>query len=230
MTQTAQAPVQSGQKTTKSSSTQKFTQIRDIQGDVVFLADGGACTIIEVQSTNFALLSKDEQDAKLYSYASLINSLSFPIQIVVRNKRMDISAYIKSLEDHAQKVSFGLSLSSEQTEKISSHILRYRDFVSDLTRVNVVLDKRFYLVVPFTSLEEGAAKSIKGGDMTGSAIANLKIKRDSLLSEIQKIGLHAKVLQKDDLIALFYELFNSQTPLTPSATLGGPIVSEGGKK
>ena len=75
------------------SSTQKFTEIVDIIDNVVILEGGKACMIIEVTGTNFALLSQKEQDSKIFSYASLLNSLSFPLQILIRNKRVDISSY-----------------------------------------------------------------------------------------------------------------------------------------
>ena len=64
------------------STTQKFTEIEDIIDNIVLLSSGNACLIIEVKATNFALLSKEEQDAKVFAYAALLNSLSFPIQIL----------------------------------------------------------------------------------------------------------------------------------------------------
>ena len=63
------------------STTQKFIEIQDITDSVVLLNSGNACSVIEVTAANFALLSKEEQDAKILSYGSLLNSLSFPIQI-----------------------------------------------------------------------------------------------------------------------------------------------------
>jgi len=47
---------------------------------------------------NFELLSQEEQDAKIYAYSSLLNSLSFPIQVIVRSKRLDITAYLRQLD------------------------------------------------------------------------------------------------------------------------------------
>src|SRR6266545_1930192 len=81
------------------ASTQKFMEIVDFVGNVVVLEGGNACVIIELTASNFALLSKEEQDLRILSYAGLLNSLSFPIQILIRNKRIDISSYIKELDD-----------------------------------------------------------------------------------------------------------------------------------
>jgi hypothetical protein len=60
-------------------STQAFIEVVDIIDSLVVLKNGNACVIIEVTASNFALLSKAEQDSRIYAYASLLNSLSFPI-------------------------------------------------------------------------------------------------------------------------------------------------------
>src|SRR6185503_18599125 len=111
--------------------------IVDIVDEVVILEGGKACMIIEVTGTNFALLSQKEQDSRIFSYASLLNSLSFPLQILIRNKRVDISSYLKELEDAEKKT---------QNRLLAQHISQYRDFVREMVKVNVVLNKNFYLV------------------------------------------------------------------------------------
>ena len=111
-------------KPANTGSTQKFTEIEDIRENVVILSGGNACLVIEVQASNFALLSKQEQDAKIVAYAALLNSLSFPIQIVVVNEKIDISSYIKLLDQESQKQTSNKTLSGE--------IKQYRDFVKDL--------------------------------------------------------------------------------------------------
>ena len=81
------------------ASTQKFTEIVDFVDNTVIMEGGNACLIIEITASNFALLSKREQDSRIFSYASLLNSLSFPIQILIRNKRIDITSYLRELDE-----------------------------------------------------------------------------------------------------------------------------------
>jgi len=69
------------------ATTQKFIEILDIVDNVVLLASGNACSVIEVQATNFALLSSEEQNARVLSYAALLNSLSFPIQVFISKQK-----------------------------------------------------------------------------------------------------------------------------------------------
>src|SRR3990167_5603640 len=81
------------------ATTQEFLEIEDIRDDLVLLGDGTCVMIIETTAVNFGLLSEKEQEALIYAYSGLLNSLSFPVQIYLRSKHKDISAYLKRLEE-----------------------------------------------------------------------------------------------------------------------------------
>lgn len=181
------------------TSTQKFIEIQDIQEDVIILTSGNACLVMEVQTTNFALLSKEEQDAKIFSYASLLNSLSFPIQILVKNKRVDISKYIKLLEIEIQK-------QSAQVKK-KDYMKQYKDYVAELVKTSSVLDKKFNIVIPYSYLEAGVPFA-KRNFITQASEA-LHTKANSLYAQLTRLNLRAKTLQKEELINLFYTIFNA---------------------
>ena len=134
----------------KKATTQKFIEIENIDEDIVILSGKNASLIIEVNATNFSLLSKEEQDSKIFSYASLLNSLSFPIQIFIRSKKLDVSSYLKLLETQAAQT---------ENQLLSSQIRLYRDFVKELVKVNTVLDKKFYIVISYSYLEKGVMAS-----------------------------------------------------------------------
>ncbi len=209
----------------KNATTQKFIEIERVDEDVAILSDKHACLIIEVNATNFALLSKEEQDTKIFSYAALLNSLSFPIQIFIRSKKLDISAYLRLLESQAQQ---------SQNQLLSSQIRLYRDFVKELVKVNTVLDKKFYIVLSHSSLERGVstAKTTKNTtpvDFISSAKTTLHSKAESVLSQLARLNLRAKTLPKDELIKLFYEIYNGDTVETNqiSDELHTPIVRGG---
>lgn len=187
------------------ASTQKFTKIQDILDDIVLFTNGNGCLIIEVRAVNFALMSKQEQDAKIYAYASLLNSLTYPVQIYIRSKKIDISSYIKLLEMEIQQT---------KNETLATHILLYRDFVQELVKVNAVLDKQFYMVVPYNPLEKGAltaAATIKNNaknTAAENAKATLHSKANAIITQLASLNLPAKVLQKEDLVKLFYNIYN----------------------
>lgn len=190
------------------SSTQKFTEIVDFAENIVIFDGGNACMIIEITASNFALLSKREQDTRIFSYASMLNSLSFPIQIIIRNKRMDISLYIKELDEIEKTI---------KLPQLKAHIKLYRTFVHEMVTVNVVLNKAFYIVIPYSSLEVGVAGAAQTQQKRGSsqveafaqkAQQSLQSKADTILSQLQKFAMSARILEKEDLIKLYYDIYN----------------------
>ena len=218
------------------ATTQKFTEIVDFIDEVVVLEGGSACMIIEITASNFALLSKREQDTRIYSYAALLNSLSFPIQILIRNKRMDISIYLKEL-DLVQK--------EAKNSLLQNYIQLYRTFVQEMVTVNVVLNKEFYIVIPYSSLEGGATaavQSMPSGQKAKSqaeifaetAKKTLQTKVDSVLGQLQKFATSARVLSRPDLIKLFYDIYNEGVNLEVDQVESGinatVITSGGGTK
>jgi len=194
------------------ATTQKFTEIVDFGDDLVILDGGNACMIIEITASNFALLSKREQDSRVFSYAGMLNSLSFPIQILIRNRRMDISSYIHELEE---------MIHTTKNQQLAAYIEYYSSFVREMVTVNVVLNKSFYIVVPYSSLEMGvtgatqtqAKGQVKAEAFIETARKALQNKANTLLGQLQKFATSAHVLEKEELIKLFYEIYNEDTEI-----------------
>ncbi len=195
------------------STTQDFVGIEDIKDDLVILKDGSCCLILKVTAINFGLLSEQEQDAIIYAYAGMLNSLSFSIQLVIRSKRKDITSYLNLLKAQEDKM-----LSAPLKEQIG----KYRQFVENTVKVNNVLDKKFYIIIPFSLLEMGAGVAAgllgkkKGLPYPKSYIlerakTNLYPKRDHLLRQLNRLGLRSNQLTTPELIQLFYDIFNPES-------------------
>lgn len=191
------------------STTQDFTEIVDITDDIVFLKGGNACMVMEVSSVNFFLLSNDEQNARLYGYMSLLNSLSSYIQILILSRRIDLDSYIKLLEE---------KIASVQNPKIAEQLSLYRDFIKDLIKGEGLLDKKAYVVIPFSQLELGATNAAqtastsknKNIDFNERVKSALISKRNNVATQIERMGLTARPLSTNELIKLYYELFNQE--------------------
>lgn len=206
------------------ATTQIFTEIEDIVDDVVLLKGGLSCLVLEVTATNFSLQSTDEQEVKILSYASLLNSLSFPIQVVILSRKLDITNYIALLEREAQKV---------ENPSLSYSIRLYKNFISQLVQQNTVLDKKFYIVVSFSLLEKGAtaiAQSKDKGAFIIDAKNLLHSKVTSVIDELSRIGLKTKILEKDQLIKLYYEMYNNPLPGDIDIAQGTGIAVAGVKR
>lgn len=182
------------------SSTQDFIEITDIVDDVIHLKNRTACSLLEVSSVNFFLLSQDEQNARIYGYMSLINSLSFAIQIVIVSKKIDMTAYISSL-DH--------KITITQNPRISEHLTMYRDFIQELVKGEGLLDKKTYVVIPFSSLELGPSTGKK--DYNAKVAETIASKRTNIATQIERIGLSSRVLKAEELARVFFELFNQSS-------------------
>lgn len=212
-----------------TATTQKFIEIIDIIDNVVFLAGGNAALIIDVTASNFSLSSKEEQDAKLFAYAALLNSLTFSIQIVIRNKRVDISSYIKSLETEERLT---------RNPLLARQIGLYRNFVAEMVRVNVVLNKTFYIILSFSSLETGVmgTKQATQQENIDQAFVNdakksLYAKAETLFMQLKKLALSSRILEKDELITLFYDIYNGEKieASQVSADVKTPLIRTGEK-
>jgi hypothetical protein len=192
------------------ASTQAFTEIADIDHDLVLFRDGSVVLVIATTAVNFGLLSEKEQDAIIYAYAGLLNSLSFPIQILIQTKHKDISAYLKLLEEQENK---------QNNPKLKKSIHGYRLFVASMVKEKEVLDKKFYIVLPFLSIELGVSSSLLFGPKTSGlpyeksyiydkAQMVLLPKRDHILRLLARVGLHATQLTTELLTKLFFGMYN----------------------
>lgn len=193
------------------ATTQEFLEIDTITDDIVILTSGCACLIIETSAVNFGLLSEEEQDALIYANASFLNSLSFPLQIVILSKRMDISSYIEFLISEEEKA---------PNTTMKDRIRNYREFILSTIKDNKVLEKKFYLVIPFSVLEMGIKDTTKSitrkkkrlpfsnDYIVSRAKTSLFPKRDHIIRQLARIGLKGRQLPSQELVELFYNLYN----------------------
>ena len=201
------------------ASTQAFTEVESVDHDLVLFTDGSCALIIQTTATNFGLLSEREQESIIKSYAGLLNSLSFPIQLIIHTQHKDVTAYLHSLEQQESK---------QQSPKLAKSISNYRRFVAATVKEKEVLDKKFYIVIPFSRLELGASPNVLfGGKKSGlpypkayimeRASMVLTPKRDHLVRLLGRLGLRATQLTDEQIINLFFISYNpgSQMPTQP---------------
>ncbi len=190
------------------SSTQEHLEISDIRDDVVILKDNSATIIIQTAAINFELLSVDEQDSIIYSYAGLLNSLNFTIQIVVRSKKIDLSNYLQLISQ---------AETHQANPDIKRQIFQYRQFIQTVVQQNNVLEKKFYVVIPFNPLELGVKGAALGNiqkDNTHTqgfidlVKTSLYPKRDHLVQQFGRIGIKSKQLTTQELIELYFDIYN----------------------
>lgn len=207
------------------STTQYFVEVEDVIDDILLLKDFSAAVVIEVGAVNFWLLSQEEQASIIYAYASLLNSLSFPVQILILSKKMDISSYIDYIQG---------KIHGQHNDLLKQRLQSYQEFIKNIVKKNTVLEKRFFFVVPFTPLELGVSgvntKGLNKEYVVSRAKTSLYPKRDHLLRLLAKVGLRATVLQKQELTDLFYNLYNVSAtgrPLAPVESYTDVVLTNG---
>lgn len=179
------------------STTQNHLPIADIKDDILFLKNGGGAMVMQVNAVNFGLLSQEEQIAIISSFAQMLNSLSFSIQILIRSERLDISSYATLLSQALAR----------QANPLLAQIMRgYINFIQATIKENEVLDKNFYIVIPLYSLELGLTPSKE--DLEKKIKTVLIPRRDQISRQLGRIGLRASQLTSEKLLRLFYEIYN----------------------
>jgi len=193
----------------RRQSTQDHLDIADIKDDLVVLKNGKVSLVIETTSLNFDLLDSKEQDAKIFSFAAFLNSIKFPIQIVIRTQRTDVAKYLKLLESYKRKVT---------SEAVTKQVQMYQEFINNLTESTQILDKHFYTVIPSVQMpvvETNFLKTLFGkperiiniSRIVEKAKEELYPKRDAIIKQYANLGVAAKQLTNDELIKLFYSVY-----------------------
>jgi hypothetical protein len=193
-------------------TTQDFLPIVDIVEGIVLFKNGAAALPLESTSLNFGLLSEREQMAVIAAYAGLLNSFSFPIQIVVRSQKKDISNYMHFLDEARDKLT---------NPKLRVAMDDYREFLVEAIKKKNVLSKKFYIVLPFSQYELGVTRSFVENftkrDVTLSytksyvlrkAKVSLYPKRDHVMMQAGRLGIKLRPLTTEECISLYYTIFN----------------------
>lgn len=179
------------------NTTQEHLEIADIKNDILILKDGGGAMVLQIGAVNFGLLSEEEQIAIISAFAQMLNSLSFSIQILIRSERLDISSYLTLLETALKK----------QTNPLLSRIMQdYFRFIQTTIKEQDVLDKTFYIIIPLFSLELGLTPS---RELLEQKIKTILLpRRDQIIRQLGRIGLRANQLTGDQLLKLFFAIYN----------------------
>lgn len=208
-----------GGKKDKKESTQMHLKVAEIHDDTVVLKNGGLRSILKTSSINLNLKSEEEQNAVIYSYQNFLNTLEFPIQIVVRSKRLDLEHYIEKLKKMGVKQ--GNPLLQKQT-------FEYVEYISRLVEYADIMEKQFYVVIPqdpFGQEHRGFLKSFMENIFPQDTVTKIH-ERQKQFNELKKrlaqrtntvraglegCGLRVQEMNTEELIELFYETYN---PLT----------------
>jgi hypothetical protein len=195
----------------KAPPTQRFLDFQEIKDGAIVLKSGGLRAVLMANSINFALKNADEQKAIIFSFQNFINSLEFPLQIVVVSRQINLDNYLDSLEELARK---------QQNDLLKLQTQEYLHFIESLIELSNIISKYFYIVIPFAPIESqgGFLNNLFRGlgrtKYSKKQFENLKNQLWQRVKHVQ-IGLQnlqikAEPLNTEELIELMFNLYNPE--------------------
>lgn len=197
-----------------TSPTQKYLDVAEVKDDVVILKSGALRSILAVSAINFDLKSTDEQEAIINQYQNFLNSIDFPLQIIISSRKLNMRSYFDFLIEKEK---------AQPNELFRMQLSEYRSFIEQLVSVSNIMEKNFYIIVPFSPIENKESGFFSNIGSLLNPEKNVLEKRenfetyksqlfqriDQVVAALSGIGLRIVPLKTEELIEL---LFNSYNP------------------
>jgi len=203
------------------NSTQNTLLIAELREGMAIMNDGSFRAVVACQSINFDLMSAREREGVEYSYQSFLNSLYFPVQIFIRSQKVDIGPYLDRLS----------KLRRDQDNMLLGVLMDdYMNFIDALSQETNIMDKKFYVVVPYYPAGDVASiaqssrnifsallKPEKQQHVTIDQAAYTKAKDEignrvnAVMSGLFQMGIKCAQLNTQQLGELYYNMYNPDT-------------------
>ena len=204
-------------------NSQNLVDIEDIRESTIILKDGGLRQVLMVGGVNFSLKSEEEQNMLTQSYQNFLNSIDFPLQIIIHSRKINAGKYLEELDRRGHE---------EPSPLLQSQIAEYREFIRQFTAENAIMEKSFLAVVPWVPIQIphasgmkkflpflGKAKTPAETAAAADPLQELLLKSLPQLSQrvnqvtqgLQGIGLDVVLLGNEELVELFYNFYNPES-------------------
>ncbi len=205
------------------NSTQNTLLVSEMREGMMIMNDGSFRAMLSCESINFDLMSSREREGVEYSYQSFLNSLYFPVQILIRSQRIDIGPYLERLS----------KIRREQDNMLLGVLMDdYIGFIDAISHEANIMDKQFFVIVPYfaggdISAIANAGKSIFSSIFKPQEQQGVKIDKttydkakdeisnrvNAVQSGLFQMGVRSKQLNTEQLSQLLYNVYNPDTAL-----------------
>lgn len=170
-----------------SPTARKLMDIKTIRADAVFLKTGEVLGVVKVKPINFGVLSREDQDTVIYGFLQFLNSLNFPVQIVMRSVNLDLSDYLNAVKRRIL----------QRDDKISlAYFEHFSEYMYDYIRANKINDRLFYIVIP-----------AKRHWDEREVIRSLETRCRTVIEALARSGIIANRLDNKQLLSLYSSYF-----------------------
>ncbi len=223
------------------NSSQNSLLIAELRDSMTIMNDGSMRAVIACQSINFDLMSDREREAVEYSYQNFLNSLYFPVQILIRSQKVDIGPYLDLLE----------RIRRDQDNMLLGVLMDdYISFIGALAQETNIMDKSFFIVVPYYPAGDVNSAVSQSKNMLGSLFGSTQQQRirideatynkakdeirnrsQTVVNGLLQIGIRSSQLNTKELGELYYNVYNPDTavrePLGDFNAMNAPIITKG---
>ncbi len=196
----------------QKTSTLGFVEVGEVRDSTLILREGQMRAVLAVSSANFALKSIQEQEIIIGSFQGVLNSLEFPMQILVQSRRLDLTNYIEKLK---------LLEDNQTNDLLRIKMQEYIEYIKQMLQEVNIMNKDFYVVVGYepAKLAEGLfGKFLRALNPTRAIKQNqeeflrnrklLMSRTDAVASRLASLDLKVNLLNTEQLIALMYNSYN----------------------
>lgn len=203
------------------NSTQNTLLLNEIRDGMAIMGDGSMRAAIACRSINFDLMSSREREGVEFGYQSFLNSLYFPIQILIRSQRVDIAPYLDRLD----------KLRRDQDNMLLGVLMDdYINFIATIMEEVNIMDKQFYIIMPyyptgdvssavnssknlFSGLFSPAKQSLVHIDENAykKAKDEMQNRVSTVMNGLAQMGVQSARLDTKQFSELFYNFYNPDT-------------------
>lgn len=195
-------------------ASQDFVVVKEIKDGVIVLKNGQMCSVLLASSINFALKSLDEQQSILRQFQNLLNTLDFTLQIYIQSRRLNIEPYLEILSSRED---------SQDNDLMRIQLREYIEFIRTFTTEVDIMSKNFFVVIPYTpaviNLTKGISSLLSSNRKavpTDTLFEEQRIQLEQRITIVEgglnRIGVHTIPLKSEDLVELFYHIYNPTDP------------------
>ena len=221
---------------------QSYIRAREIMGEVLCLyaplspTKRAYCTMLDVSTINFLLKANEEQDALVERYHALLKSLNFPVQIIVRNQRLDLRPYLARVnaqiparavlqEEEAAPVVAALPGEEKSDQVWAGLAMGLGNLLQQIGSRRTLIERRCYLIIPAPDLVTSSRRfslrrkrrRARNEELIGRALQELSIRVEMVQTQLAALGLRSHRLRGEDLARMY------QSCLSPEHALHHPL-------
>src|SRR3989338_3354507 len=203
---------------TPTANTQRYLPFSEIRNDTVIMKGGGLRAILKVEPINFNLKSETEQQGIIAGYESFVNTLVFPLQILIRSTRVNIEPYLDHIHQHSNR---------QQSALLKEQTQAYARFIERIVEVADIMQKKFFVVIPLDEAprranaldqffgwmrhtDDNLDKVMQRNKLLKGQLPRLKERIDLVQTGLRNIGISSDRLGTLELIQLYYDIYNHE--------------------